>query len=198
MHNLEAAENLIKLFGMSNQLLSHDLSLLERKFDIELGHTPQLQRDRDQTYYPQFDEEVRREASRMAQHYEIFYCLEKSIRSFVEEMLEEEEGASWWDSGRVPNKIHQDVVNRIKREVDSGITRRSDDSIDYTTFGELGEIIKSNWDVFGSVLNSPKAVERVMGNLNTVRNPIAHCSPLAEDEVIRLQLSMRDWFRLME
>jgi hypothetical protein len=27
---------------------------------------------------------------------------------------------------------------------------------------------------------------------------VAHCSPLAEDEVLRLKLSVRDWFRLME
>jgi hypothetical protein len=62
----------------------------------------------------------------------------------------------------------------------------------------VSEIIKTNWDVFGDLFNSPKAVERVMSNLNTLRGPIAHCSPLAEDEIVRLRLSVRDWFRLME
>jgi len=38
----------------------------------------------------------------------------------------------------------------------------------------------------------------VMGSLNTLRGPIAHCSPLAEDEALRLRLAVRDWFRLME
>jgi hypothetical protein len=98
----------------------------------------------------------------------------------------------------VPPNIHQEVKKRIKRERDSGTTRRSDEELDYSNFGELGEIIKSNWDLFGSVFNSSKAVERVMNNLNTLRGPIAHCSLLAEDEIIRLQLSVRDWFRLME
>jgi hypothetical protein len=37
-----------------------------------------------------------------------------------------------------------------------------------------------------------------MANLNMLRGPIAHCSPLAEDEVLRLQLTVRDWFRLGE
>jgi len=37
-----------------------------------------------------------------------------------------------------------------------------------------------------------------MANLNTLRGPIAHCSPLAPDEVLRLQLTVRDWFRLQE
>jgi hypothetical protein len=70
--------------------------------------------------------------------------------------------------------------------------------LDYTNFGELSEIIKTNWDVFGALLNSKKAVERIMATLNTLRNPIAHCSELAEDEAHRLRLSMRDWFRQME
>ena len=82
--------------------------------------------------------------------------------------------------------------------MDAGVTIRSDEEIDYTTFGELSTIIKSNWDIFGDIFNSPKAVERVMSNLNTLRAPIAHCSKLAEDEEVRLQLSVRDWYRLME
>jgi hypothetical protein len=36
-----------------------------------------------------------------------------------------------------------------------------------------------------------------MNNLNYLRNPIAHFTSLAEDEVVRLDLSLRDWFRLV-
>jgi hypothetical protein len=86
----------------------------------------------------------------------------------------------------------------MQREIDSANTPRSSDPLDFTTFGELGEIIKSNWDVFGAIFTSPKAVEKVMASLNMLRGPVAHCSPLAEDEVLRLRLSVRDWFRLME
>ena len=82
--------------------------------------------------------------------------------------------------------------------MDSGVTRRSLDELDYTTFGELSVIITSNWDVFGGLFGSRKALEKVMANLNTLRGPIAHCTALAEDEVLRLQLTVRDWFRLME
>ena len=37
-----------------------------------------------------------------------------------------------------------------------------------------------------------------MTSLNQLRGPIAHCSPLAEDEVVRLELTVKDWSRLME
>jgi hypothetical protein len=86
----------------------------------------------------------------------------------------------------------------MQREREAGITPRSFDPLDYTNFGELGEIIKKNWSIFASIFNNVKAVEKVMFNLNTLRNPIAHCSLLAEDEKLRLELSLRDWFRLTE
>jgi hypothetical protein len=94
--------------------------------------------------------------------------------------------------------VHDEVAKRMQQEVDSAVTLRSNDPIDFTTFGELGEVIKQNWDLFGATFSSQRAVTRVMANLNTLRGPIAHCSLLAEDEVLRLQLSLRDWFRLME
>lgn len=192
-------ENLLKLFGMSNQLLIHELDKVESSFDIVLGHKQDSPKERDETYYPQFDARIRARAREMAEHYEAFYCLEVSIRAFITEVLIEEAGGAWWENEDVVPKAVQDgVKTRIQKELDGGISRRSDDPIDYTNFGELGEIIKKNWAVFGSIFNSPKGVERVLASLNILRGPIAHCSLLAEDEVLRLKLSVKDWFRLME
>lgn len=193
-----STDNRIKAFGMTNQLVASDLSRLEREYDIELGHTVASANEKDDAYYPQFERRIRIEASKMAEHYEIFYCLEKSIRALIGDTIEDKHGEAWWDSGKVPQAIHVEVAKRIKKELDSGMTRRSIEAIDYTTFGELSGIIAANWDIFGAMFSSPKAVEKVLSNLNSLRAPIAHCSPLAEDEVLRLQLSVRDWFRLME
>jgi len=190
-------ENIVKVFGMTNQLVLEDLSHIARRFDIELGHvvtTKQAETD----YYPQFERSVRAEAAEMARHFEVFYCLEKTIRKLISETLQEAEGAEWWTGSRVTPAVRTEVDKRIKREVDSAMTRRSNDELDYTTFGELSVIICGNWELFGGVLTSQKAVEKIMGNLNSLRGPIAHCSLLAEDEVLRLQLAVRDWFRLME
>ena len=43
-----------------------------------------------------------------------------------------------------------------------------------------------------------KTVDKVIQHLNTLSRPIAHFSPLAQDEVVRLKLAVRDCFRLME
>jgi len=191
-------ERAIKLFAISNQLAENDLDRVERELAIDLRRGHSLSIQQDQTYYPQIDGAIRQEAAEMSQHYEVFYSLEKTIRAMVGETLFAAEGKQWGHSVRVLSKIKLEAEGRLQREIDSGMTRRSSDPLDFTTFGELGEIIKSNWDVFGSLFSSQKAVEKVLANLNTLRGPIAHCSVLAEDEVVRLQLSVRDWFRLME
>jgi hypothetical protein len=191
-------EEWLKLFAVSNQLLENDLDRIEREHGLDLRRGHQRTVERDETYYPQIDDAIRNEAARMAQHYEVFYSLEKSIRTLVSDTIEAADGKTWWSGPRVPPKVKQDAESRMQREIDSGVTVRSSDPLDYTTFGELGEIMKANWDVFGSIFSSPKALEKVITNLNTLRGPVAHCSPLAEDEVVRLRLSVRDWFRLME
>lgn len=183
---------------MSGYQITAELQDIESRFDLELAHTKRQGKQADADLFPQFEREVRVEAAEMALHFEAFYCLEKSIRRLIAETMEETVGLKWWDSGKVPANIQQEVQARITKEVDSGFSRRSFDKLDYTTFGELAVIITSNWDVFGSIFSSRKAVERVLSNLNTLRNPIAHCAKLSEDEVLRLHLTVKDWFRLME
>lgn len=191
-------EDSLKIFAMTTQFIEHDLDQVESEFAIDLGRAHRSTLQSDEAYYPQIESEIRAEAARMAPHYEIFYSLETAIRRLVADSLEAAQGEGWWDTQRVPSEIRSSAEKARKREIDSGVTPRSEDPLDFTTFGELGEIIKTNWDVFGALFSSVKAVERVMSNLNMLRGPIAHCSPLAEDEVVRLRLSVRDWFRLME
>lgn len=191
-------EDKIKLFAISNQMAERALDYVENDLKIELGREFDLEKDKDEEYYPQFQHVIRTEAREMAVHYELFYCLEVSIRNMVKEKLKSELGDNWWDVADIPDPTRKNVKENIQREIDSAFTQRSDDEIDYTTFGELGEIVRKNWDKFGDLFNSQKGFNRVMNSLNLLRGPIAHCSPLAEDEIVRLKLTVRDWFRLME
>ena len=180
-------------------MLLEDLSRIESLYGLDLGHASKPKAEVTGSLRSQFDAVIRAESDVMGKHYEVFYCLEKSIRALVSDTIETAEKPNpWWASSRVPKNIQEDVASRIQCEIDTGMTRRSSDELDYTTFGELSVIITSNWDLFGGLFSSKKAVERVMANLNSLRGPIAHCSPLAEDEVLRLRLTVRDWFRLME
>jgi len=188
---------LVRAFGMSGYQISADLKDVGEKYALELGHTQGVRKRRQLENYDQFDQTVRAEASLMSEYYEIFYCLEKSIRKLVVEILEESGGADWWSGALVPPHIRNEVNIRQKNEMDSGVSVRSDEEIDYTTFGELSDIIVSNWDLFASVFSTKKAVQKILGQLNILRGPIAHCCQLSDDEVPRLELAVNDWFRIM-
>jgi hypothetical protein len=189
----------LKVFLMTAQLIEEDLDAIEQDLALDLGRERTATAGEAADYYPQIEHVFRAEAKAMAPHYEVFYSLERTIRTLVAESLEAADGPGWWsDPKRVPSKIKDDCESRLRKEEDSGVTLRSENPLDFSTFGELGQIITSNWDVFGALFKSEKAVTRIMANLNTLRGPIAHCTQLAEDEVVRLRLSVRDWFRQME
>ena len=194
MNNLD---DFVRSFGMSGYLITEELKKIEQQMGLELGHTRSPEDASAVQYYPQFEQEVRAEAAEMSQHYELIYCLEQSIRKLITETLYEAVGADWWNSGKIPEVIHKQVEASVQREAESGMTRRSDALLDYTTFGELSVIITSYWDLFTPILKNQRAVTRVLNNLNLLRGPIAHCCPISQDEIERLRLSVKDWFRMI-
>ena len=196
MNNNEVLSK-VKLFCLSNSLVEDELDRLENSYDIDLGRKVKEEPTR-KDYYLQFDLQFRKEAKQMAEHYEVFYCLEKSIRRLIVQLMEEKYGKNWWDE-RIDDELRKNVEKNIKREEDTGFTLRSEEKIDYTTFGELGQIVTKNWEAFENLFKrGQRAFQKIMTYLNQLRGPIAHCSPLAEDEIVRLELTVKDWFRLME
>lgn len=145
----------------------------------------------------QFPSDLAETAESMAEFYKLFYLLENDIRRLISDTLSEEYGSDWWDH-HTPSNVIEEVRLNQKRESEFGATSRSDNNLDYTTFGQLGDIIRHNWDLFGGIISNQKALGRVMSSLNNLRGPIAHCGVLAEDEIDRLKLTVKDWFRLLE
>lgn len=190
------AEERIRLFGMSHQMLESDLDSLEAERGLDLERS--VESDKDETFYPQFDYRVRKEAALMSTHYELFYCLEKSIRELIADTLKSKHGSNWWDAPDiVPEPVKQEVRSNMQRELDQAVAPRSSDEIDYTTFGQLGDMVRFRWDDFGDIFSSKKGFTRVMNGLNMLRGPIAHCSLLPKSESVRLRTIVEDWFRLM-
>lgn len=178
-------------------------AVISRELDKELSRTdpsrssqgPDIDRDM-QVQIRQFDIENRINAERMSNYYRIFYMLENDIRTLISDTLEDAHGPQWWQKS-VPQNVKDEVEKNRKREEDAGITARSDKDIDYITFGHLGEIIRANWADFGGILSNQSALNRVLFQLNMSRGAIAHCGILAEDEIERLKLTIKDWFRVL-
>jgi Swt1-like HEPN len=148
-------------------------------------------------FVSQFPESTRINADMMSDYYKIFYMLENDTRRLIDEVMIEAHGRDWWDS-KAPNSAKEECKLNQQREREAAVTFRSENPLDYVSFGQLGEIIRFNWGLFGGVLSNQKALGRVMFALNLLRGPIAHCGLLAEDEIDRLKLAVKDWFRLLE
>lgn len=110
--------NHIRSFGMSGFLVNEELKKIEYKYNVELGHKRETEIGKESIHYNQFESTVRKEASKMSQHYELFYCLEMSIQKLITETLSENEGGAWWNSGRVPPEI----VGDAKKEKNEKLT----------------------------------------------------------------------------
>ena len=150
-------------------------------------------------YLRQVDFDILADAERMSEFYKLFYALENDMRNLIEAAMTDAKGADWWMSA-VPQAVRDNAQKNYDREASEGLPPRSDRLIDYTTFGELGEIVKEHWDVFSGMFSNAtrNRVLRVINRLNLVRGPIAHCNFLPEEEAIRLKLAIRDWYKLME
>jgi hypothetical protein len=183
---------------MSGVQIMTDLKDIESQHGIDLGLYPNATNTRKVQEYEQFESELRGYAARMSEFYEVFFCLENSIRRLIKDIIIEAEGPDWWESDRVDEKnIRAPASRRHKKEVDNGITPRSEELVDYTTFGELSQLITDNWDIFDPIFSSQRAVSSITNQLTLLRGPIAHCNPTDELEQERLNLAVRSWFKLM-
>ena len=191
-------DHIIELFMLKCAVVQATLrSVLAEHSDPENFIESDFIEDRLDPYIKQFDHQNRRNAARMSRYYEIFYMLENDIRRLIADTMEAAHGANWWDTN-VPQSVKEEAKKNRTREAQAAVTARSEEEIDYITFGQLYDIIRDNWVDFAGMLSNQPAVSRVMSSLNMLRGTIAHCGVLADDEVDRLKLAIRDWFRVLE
>ena len=198
---MNASNDKIKLFLLNNMVVESSLRSVLRQHGAITEQTP-VEKAADELiggYVAQFDFESQVRAKRMSEYYELFHMFENAIRTMIADTLAVSEPDKWWDT-LVPAAVKASAQKNREKEINEGVSWRSPDLIEYTNFGELGEIIKANWSIFAGIFSrgSILAVEKIMARLNTLRGPIAHCGNLSEDEVLRLKLTVRDWFRMME
>lgn len=183
----------LKLFAMKSLLLEADLGRLE-KGGVSLGHLQTVKTD-PVVDTELFESDILAQAHKMADFYVLYYCVENSIRRLIAERLEEKYGAGWWDA-KVPDAVKTEVARLQKNEKDSVFSVRSDDQLSYTTFGELLLILDANWDDFSDTIRSRKGMRQVLSQFNMSRGVIAHSCELKDDEIMRLELLVKDWLRI--
>lgn len=109
--------------------------------------------------------------------------------------MQERYGLDWWEE-KVPQGVKNSVEKKQDREKDTQMSLRYEDPFCYTNFGELIDILNMNWCDFSDTIRSKKAMEQVLTQFNLIRNVIAHSNDLSDDEITRLKLLIKDWFRI--
>ncbi|MCC7506231.1 MAG: hypothetical protein IT259_13070 [Saprospiraceae bacterium] len=142
-----------------------------------------------------FEQKILASARKMARFYVYYFAFENSIRSLISGRLEERYGVNWWEI-KAPPGVKDNVKKNQLSELDTAMAIRSDDPLYYTNFGELIDIINANWEDFSDTIRSKKAMQSVISQFGKIRNVIAHSCELEEDDIVRLKLLIRDWFRI--
>lgn len=193
MKNSRSLLDAVKIFGIQNFMLEADLARLENS-GIGIDHIRTIKKD-DVVDTELFEADITAQARKMADFYVLYYSLENTIRRLISERLLEKYGHSWWEE-KVPSGVKNSVAEKQKKEKDTPMSIRSEDSLSYTNFGELIVIFDANWVDFSDTLRSQRAMQMVLSQFNLIRNVIAHSSELSEDEIDRLKLLIKDWFRI--
>lgn len=193
--------SVIELFVLKSATIRHQLNRTLAHLSVANARSPlEVITDSLVTdYVNQIDYRIVHNASRMADFYKVFFALENDIRDLVEETLIAQFDDDWWDK-QVPQSVRDNCKKNVDREASEGLPPRSSRLIEYTTFGELADIIRENWESFSGIFSNAtkNRVMRVLARLNHARGPIAHCNLLPEEESVRLKLAIRDWYKLME
>ncbi len=140
-----------------------------------------------------FSPQIRFHALQMQQVYVGFFCLENAVRELIQQRLSERHGVNWWIQ-KVPKKIQENVaVLRAKEARNKYLSPRSVEDVGYTFFGNLGQIIISNWDDFADLFPDQAWINSRFNDLEMCRNIIMHTNILPQAEIERIDQIVRDW-----
>jgi hypothetical protein len=132
---------------------------------------------------------------RMATVYIAIAAFENSARVMISKVLLEKVGAEWWEKS-VAGNIRKKVAGRQTEETKFKWHKaRGGDPIDYTDFGDLGNIIAQNWAHFEGLIPSAEWVKSLFDVVERSRNVIMHSGNLELEDIERVGINIRDWIK---
>lgn len=136
--------------------------------------------------------------------YSIMFVLENSIRNFIFIVLKAIYGDSWWDEitkKKALTNISTQVAFRKTNESENWHhAKRGVHEIYYTDYSDLLAIIGSFNGDFLKYFRKGKE-KNLLNKLNELipsRNVIAHNNPISSDDLDRLKIHAKDWFKYMQ
>lgn len=141
------------------------------------------------------DEDLTAKARKMSLVYTAICAFENAIRKFIENKFRDENISDWW----VQN-VNAGVRNRAEDRKKSEnnvrwLTPRGSSMIYYTEFGDLISIMCSdkNWKYFEVHIKDKEWAKAIITTLEKSRNIIMHGGELAQIDIERVGMFIRDW-----
>lgn len=128
-------------------------------------------------------DEILEKGRQMTHIYLYFYCIENSLRNFIEDVGKEKLGPDYFNKLKLNTNISSKIKTRKENESKKTWMRlRGGSDIYYMDFSELSNIIQNNWGIFKDYFDSMQWITTRIDELSDLRNQIAHNSYLGEDE----------------
>jgi len=140
------------------------------------------------------DSDLLIEAQRMSVVYAALHSFENAVRATVTKAMAEKHGETWWE--KVPERIRKSAKSRM--DEDSKFRwhgARGATEINYCDFGDLSSIIVTNWGVFEDLLGNVEWAKAALNALEKSRNIVMHGGSVANEDIERIGMNIRDWIR---
>ena len=149
---------------------------------------------------PFLDDEDVEAAHTMADLYAILHCYENSVRRLVDTVLQKGLGTEWWHdvaSGSMQRAVRERIAREEKEKWLSPRGGRS--PLYYLDWGDLEKIMRKKEELFVQHIGSLRFIESRFGDLESLRNIVAHNGTLPSvDDFNRALISFRDWRKQMQ
>jgi hypothetical protein len=134
------------------------------------------------------------DAQRMSIIYAAIHAFENTVRQLVLRAMAEAHGEDWW------SKVSTNIQSRVKSRMEEDAkfrfhTPRGATEMMYCDFGDLSSIIVSHWVVFEAVLVNQGFAKATLDHLERARNIVMHGGMLAQEDIERVGMNIRDWIR---
>jgi hypothetical protein len=144
--------------------------------------------------FDMLDVEMLTDATRMSIVYRAIHAFENGVRQLVVSTMADAYQEEWW--ARVPDRIQKKVKTRM--DEDSKFRwhgTRGANEIMYCDFADLSSIIVTNWSHFEDILANLEWAKSILNTLEMSRNIVMHGGILADEDVERIGMNIRDWIR---
>lgn len=127
-------------------------------------------------------DDIIKKGKEMAEIYFYLYCVENSLRLFIEKVALNKLGENYFEKLQINSNIEKNIKGRKrKEEKNKWLGVRGDSELFYLDFEDLEKIIMNNWDLFKDYFPNLNWITSKLSEMADCRNLIAHNSFIDED-----------------